>query len=409
MRVLQHRHIVEVRAVMERHREGGDLFLGGVSMIADDLITFIKSDLKLFGAGVILLLAVTLWLIFRQLRWVALPLLCSVLSVIVTCGLLGSFGWEVTVISSNFISLQMIITMAVVIHLIVRYREMQLEFPDNSQLELVRDTVAYMVRPCLYTVLTTVVAFISLVVSDIRPVIDFGWMMTLGILLALSLAFLVIPAGMMLIGKGRNNDKGDKSAAYTMIFARFTEHHGGLVLGLALLAGVISCWGISQLQVENRFIDYFRSHTEIYQGLSVIDEKLGGTTPLDIILDAPPAPVMPVVTEDDPFAEEDPVADDDPFASDDPCGDDSKASEPNSYWFTGVGLQDLSKIHNYLDSLPEVGKVNSLTDVVKTVYRELQLGEDSQIHNPDSPKAGAPRATPHHNTPPPFFNFITPK
>jgi predicted RND superfamily exporter protein len=213
------------------------------------------------------------------------------------------------------------------------------------------------------------------VVSGLRPVIDFGWMMTMGITLALVLAFLVIPAGMMLLGKGHNNDSGDNSAAYTLYFSRFTENHGGLVLGLALLAAVISGWGISQLQVENRFIDYFRADTEIHQGLSVIDEKLGGTTPLDIILDAPKA-ASPTASgngadDEDPFAEADPFAEEDPFGAEDPFADgDSTGNQAatTSYWFTGVGIQELGKLHKYLESLPEVGKVNSLvtiTDVAK--------------------------------------------
>ncbi|WP_461481633.1 efflux RND transporter permease subunit [Porticoccus sp.] len=360
----EHQRVAEVREKMAAFKDRATLFLGGPSMITADMIDFIKSDLRVFGSGIVLFIIATLAIIFRQVRWVVLPLFTCVLSVEIMLGYLSWIDWRLTVISSNFVALLLIITLALTIHLIVRYREMQLEYPDRSQIDLVRDTVGYMARPCLYTVLTTVVAFVSLVVSDIRPVIDFGWMMTLGILLALSLAFIVIPAGMMLIGKGRNNDKGDKSAAYTMIFARFTENHGGLVLGLALLAGVISCWGISQLQVENRFIDYFRSHTEIYQGLSVIDDKLGGTTPLDIILDAPAVPIMPTATEDDPFADD--AGGDDPFASDDPFGDDSadsQASKPNSYWFTGVGVHDLRKIQNYLDALPEVGKVSSLVTI----------------------------------------------
>lgn len=359
--VEEHQRVAEVRKKMSAFKDRATLFLGGPSMITADMIDFIKSDLRVFGTGIVLFIIATLAIIFRQVRWVILPLFTCVLSVEIMLGYLSWIDWRLTVISSNFVALLLIITLALTIHLIVRYREMQLEHPDRDQIQLVRDTVAYMARPCLYTVLTTVVAFVSLVVSDIRPVIDFGWMMTLGILLALSLAFVVIPAGMMLLGKGRNTDKGDNSAAYTMIFARFTENRGNLVLALAILAGIVSCWGISRLQVENRFIDYFRAHTEIYQGLSVIDEKLGGTTPLDIILDAPPAPPMPTVTEDDPFAEED-----DPFASDDAfdsAGEADNAAKPNTYWFTGVGLHDLKKIHNYLDSLPEVGKVNSLVTI----------------------------------------------
>ncbi|WP_461519213.1 efflux RND transporter permease subunit [Porticoccus sp.] len=357
--VEEHQRVAEIREKMAKFKDRAQIFLGGPSMITADMIEFIKSDLRVFGTGIVLFIIATLAIIFRQLRWVVLPLLTCILSVEIMLGYLSWIDWRLTVISSNFVALLLIITLALTIHLIVRYRELQKDNPEQSQLELVSGTVSYMARPCLYTVLTTGVAFVSLVVSDIRPVIDFGWMMTMGIVLALTLAFIVIPAGMMLIGKGKNNDKGDNSAAYTMIFARFTENHGKLVLALALLAAIISGWGISQLQVENRFIDYFRSDTEIYQGLSVIDDKLGGTTPLDIILDAPKAPPMPTVTEEDPFAA------DDPFASDDPFGDGSESNDDkaNSYWFTGVGLQDLAKIHNYLDSLPEVGKVSSLVTI----------------------------------------------
>ncbi len=365
----------EVREKMAAFEDRAELFLGGPSMITADMIDFIKSDLRIFGTGIVLFIILTLAIIFRQIRWVVLPLLTCLLSVEIMLGYLSWIDWRLTVISSNFVALLLIITLALTIHLIVRYREILAEFPERSQMELVSETVNYMARPCLYTVLTTVVAFVSLVVSDIRPVIDFGWMMTMGITLALVLAFLVIPAGMMLLGKGHNNDSGDNSAAYTLYFSRFTENHGGLVLGLALLAAVISGWGISQLQVENRFIDYFRSDTEIHQGLSVIDEKLGGTTPLDIILDAPkaapPATSGNGADDEDPFAEADPFAEEDPFGETDPFADDSSSGNQaatTSYWFTGVGIQKINKLHDYLESLPEVGKVNSLamiTDVAE--------------------------------------------
>ncbi|WP_438951218.1 efflux RND transporter permease subunit [Porticoccus sp.] len=370
---IEHQRVAEVREKMAAFKDRAELFLGGPSMITADMIDFIKSDLRIFGTGIVLFIILTLAIIFRQLRWVVLPLLTCLLSVEIMLGYLSWIDWRLTVISSNFVALLLIITLALTIHLIVRYREILAESPERSQLALVSETVSYMARPCLYTVLTTVVAFVSLVVSDIRPVIDFGWMMTMGITLALILAFLVIPAGMMLLGKGQNNDNGDNSAAYTLYFSRFTENHGGLVLGLALLAAVISGWGISQLQVENRFIDYFRSNTEIHQGLSVIDEKLGGTTPLDIILDAPKTAAPPTgsdngagADEKDPFAEEDPFAADDPFGEEDPFADgDSSGNQASttSYWFTGVGIQELDKLHDYLESLPEVGKVNSLVTI----------------------------------------------
>lgn len=371
--VIAHQRVAETRALMDKYRDDIELFLGGPSMITADMVDFIKSDLRIFGAGILLFIILTLAVIFRELRWVVLPLLTCVLTVEIILGYLSWIDWRLTVISSNFVSLLLIITLALTIHLIVRYREVFREHPEYTQLQLVRDTVTYMVRPCLYTVLTTVVAFVSLVISDIRPVIDFGWMMTMGIILAFGLAFVIIPAGMMLVGKGKNSDKGDNSAAFTLRFAKFTEQHGNVVLLLALAAAIASGWGITQLKVDNRFIDYFRSDTELYQGMLVIDANFGGTTPLDIILDAPAVPDIIAFEHTDANnneLEQDGYNDfEDPFG-DDAFGDDAFGDDPgaenqveNSYWFTTAGLSDLEKLHKFLESLPEIGKVTSLATI----------------------------------------------
>ncbi len=422
--------VADIRERMSKFKGDAQVFLGGPSMITADMVDFIKSDLKIFGAGILLFIIATLAVIFRQLRWVVLPLITCVLAVEIILGYLSWIDWRLTVISSNFVSLLLIITLALTIHLIVRYRELLRDGPDRSQLDLVRDTVRHMILPCFYTVLTTVVAFVSLVVSDIRPVIDFGWMMTMGIILALFLAFIIIPAGMMILGKAKNTDSGDNSASFTLRFSNFTEKFGGVVLSLALIAGIASAWGISQLQVENRFIDYFRSHTEIHQGLALIDEKLGGTTPLEIILNAPPAEddgslsfdeIMATSGDSSTSAADDPYGDPfggayensgeediskdkeayDPFAGmyeeeeNAPVSENEEAYDPfagmyedeeliestdsfadsdiigvtqvdvveDSYWLTSAGIEDIRKIHLYLESLPEIGKVDSLVTV----------------------------------------------
>ena len=422
--------VADIRERMSKFKGDAQVFLGGPSMITADMVDFIKSDLKIFGAGILLFIIATLAVIFRQLRWVVLPLITCVLAVEIILGYLSWIDWRLTVISSNFVSLLLIITLALTIHLIVRYRELLRDGPDRSQLDLVRDSVRHMILPCVYTVLTTVVAFVSLVVSDIRPVIDFGWMMTMGIILALFLAFIIIPAGMMILGKAKNTDSGDNSASFTLRFSNFTEKFGGVVLSLALIAGIASAWGISQLQVENRFIDYFRSHTEIHQGLALIDEKLGGTTPLEIILNAPPAEddgslgfdeIMATSGDSSTSAADDPYGDPfggayensgeediskdkeayDPFAGmyedeeNAPVSENKEAYDPfagmyedeeftestdsfadsdiigvtqvdvveDSYWLTSAGIEDIRKIHLYLESLPEIGKVDSLVTV----------------------------------------------
>ena len=359
-----HERVDVVRGLINGYRGQATIFLGGPDMITADMIDFIKSDLQVFGAGILLFIIATLALIFRQVRWVVLPLLTCGLCLTIILGFLSWIDWRLTVISSNFVSLLLIITLALTIHLIVRYRELQVAKPDATQHELVSSTVISMAKPCVYTVLTTIVAFTSLVVSNIRPVIDFGWMMTMGISLALLVSFVVIPAGMILLGKGNSSAAADNSGVITTKFAWFTEHYGSAVLLIALALAILSGYGITKLEVENRFIDYFRADTEIYQGMEIIDTALGGTTPLDIIIQAPAS--MTLATSD---SEAEAVEDDYGFGDEDDYNFDEGefGSEEDvltdSYWFSSTGLADLSKLQRFIESQPEVGKVSSLAQI----------------------------------------------
>ena len=286
MRVRQHQMILTVRGMMDRYRQDAEIILGGVSMIADDLISFIKNDLKVFGLGIFFFLVGTLGVIFRKLRWVLLPMLCCFLSAIAMFGLLGFFEWEVTVISSNFVSLQLIITMAITLHLVVRYRELHQRHPYMDQNSLVLETVRLKLKPCIYAALTTIAGFVSLLLCNIKPVITFGWMMVAGITVSLVLTFLLFPAGLALLKKLPPSQNHHVSRHYVLSFsAKLTERHGTLILIVSFVTLILSVLGIQKLEVENSFIDYFKKTTEIYQGMKVIDQKLGGTTPLDIIID----------------------------------------------------------------------------------------------------------------------------
>ena len=361
--VIEKNRVKAVRALMNRYRDRAQIFLGGPSMITADMVDFIRGDLEVFGAGISAFIVLTLAVIFRQLRWVLLPLATCAFAIVMMLGWLSWIDWRLTVISSNFVALLLVLTLALTIHLIVRYRELQRERPGATQLELVRAMVNFMARPCIYTVLTTIVAFASLVVSGIRPVIDFGWMMTIGLSVSLVLGFLVIPAGMLVLGKDNVSHNGDYVSQLPAHFSNFTERHGNLVLLFSLIVAIVSVYGITQLRVDNRFIDYFKEHTEIYQGLSIIDRKLGGTTPLDIIIQAPSSADIPLAIGSPEGDEEDPFADD-PF-SDDPFSDDAFAEDdPNqqkaSYWFSRSGLEELEKITTYLDEMAEIGRIDSL-------------------------------------------------
>jgi predicted RND superfamily exporter protein len=357
MKKIRHQDIASIRAIMNHYRDDADVFLGGVSMIADDLISFIKNDLEVFGFGVLFFLILTLGIIFRKLRWISLPIICCAFSVVSMMGLLGLFDWEVTVISSNFISLQLIITMAITIHLIVRYRELCIINPEASQRDLILYTVGSMGKPCLYAALTTIAGFGSLLLCNILPVITFGWMMSAGILVSLVMTFLLFPCILMLMSKETPPTGRKVHFSLAPFLAKFTDAHGLLILVISGIALVLSAVGITRLTVENSFIDYFKHTTEIYQGMKTIDQNLGGTTPLDVIIDfktpkdKKPTPAREVVkNKSDEF---------------DAFNEFDKAEKENKYWFTSEKMNLVKKVNDYLDRLPQTGKILSLGTLLK--------------------------------------------
>ena len=344
------RDIAAIREVLDRYRDAATIFLGGVPMIASDMIDFVAEDIRVFGLGIAVFLLVLLTIAFRSLRWVAVPALICGASALAMVGLLGLMQWPVTVVSSNFISLMLIITLSLVVHLIVRYRELLAASPDGDQRELLRETLRSKMAPSLFTSATTVVSFASLVVSDIRPVIDFGLMMVCGVSFAFVLCMLMFPAMQARLSPGGGADpSGDVTQRITGAFATLIRRAGTPVLLAYLLLVVAGVVGISRLTVENRFIDYFKESTEIYQGMVVIDKELGGTTPLDVILDAPPA-----------FLAEQAAPEEDEFAGLPGLGGGNPITSGDSYWWNSFALEEIGRIHDYLESLDETGKVLSL-------------------------------------------------
>ena len=352
------RLIKEVRDILSDSSEFGSLYLGGTAMIASDMMSFVKSDLNYFGVGVFVIFILTLGIVFRRLRWVVLPLSCSAVVGLFVVGFLGLVDWRVTVVSSNFIALLLIISISLSIHIIVRYQEIAGREQSLNQNELVSLTIQEMFRPCLYTALTTMVAFASLSISDIKPVIEFGKMMVMGILFAFIFTFTVLPSIMALINKLNSDSEKDFSKGLTLHLASYTSKHGKVVVVLSSLLLIVSLIGITKLTVENRFIDYFKESTEIYQGMELLDLKLGGTAPLDIVLESPQDYVQEASDFDDDF--------EDDFGFDE--------TSTNGYWWNIINIKRLEAVHDYMDSLPEVGKVLSVASGIK-VAEELKDGE----------------------------------
>ena len=345
--------VAAIREALAPYRVHGALHLGGVPMIAADMIAFIRSDLVIFGAGVFVFLVFTLGFIFRRARWVLLPLASCAYAGTFMIGLLGLVGWKVTVISSNFLALMLIITISINIHLAVRYRQLRRDHPGEGHAALVETTLRRMVRPCLYTALTTVIGFCSLSFSGIKPVNDFGWMMSIGLAVTFLTSFTLFPCALLLLGAGREGgDAGEGRGGararfrFTTPLADLSARRGGLVLLATLGVALLSLAGVSRLSVENSFIDYFGRDTEIYRGMSLIDRQLGGTTPLDVVLDLDEARI---------FGEEE---------DDEDALDDEYADDP-AYWFTTFKVDRIKQVHDYLDSLPETGKVLSLASAIR--------------------------------------------
>jgi predicted RND superfamily exporter protein len=373
--------IQKIRNIMDGHRDKAQLFLGGVPMIVADSMDYVRSDLKLFGFAVLVLLIGFLYIAFRKPHWVYLPVLTCGATGLSMLGILGLLGWRVTVVSSNFISLLLIITMSLTVHLIVRYRELHVDRPDSDQRTLVSQTIRSKFLPSFYTAITTMVAFASLIFSDIRPVIDFGWMMVIGIAVAFFYTFTLFPASLVLLKAGKPGKLHDITGTLTRYIANLIEHRKLCVLLGALILALVSLVGISKLTVENSFISYFKSSTEIHQGMKLIDQTLGGTTPLEVIIDAPASFFQEMEEEKKAYTNDEyyGYAEDEIFGyvEDEIYGYPEQALSGiagTSFWFNSFMLEDVDKIHNYLDNLPETGKVLSIS----TAMRMLQLLKDGK-------------------------------
>jgi hypothetical protein len=354
---------------MDQHRDRAELHLGGKPMIVADMVEFVRHDIRVFGIGVIAVLALLLAIAFRQPRWVILPLFTALATAVVTMGFLGLAGWRLTVVSSNFLALLLIFVLSLTIHLIVRYRELHVQNPDEEQRYLVRETVRSKFIPCFYMVITTMVAFGSLVVSGVRPVIDFGWIMGISLTVALIFTFTLFPAAIMLLKPGTPHKPRDLTTAFTALFPPLIERHGNLILGVAMVATALGVIGISELTVENRFIDHFHESTEIYQGMYLIDRELGGTTPLDVVIDAP---AEFFEEEQEPFDDEDEKEIDDLWDDTDFEGDAGITG--SSYWFNVFKVDEVAAIQDYLDDIVETGKVLSLSTTME-VLKQVNGGE----------------------------------
>ena len=352
----QKKLVKEIRSTLVNYKDKADLFLGGPSMIAVDMMAFIQSDLIIFGIGVALIFAIMLYIFFGNFWFVTLPLINAFVTTIFTAGFLGLMNWKISVVSSNFIALLLILTISLTVHVMVKF----IDNNDADKRKSLQKTFSDMFLPCMFAALTTAIAFLSLTLGDLKPVIEFGKMMAVGMAFALFFTFTFLPAALMAINTGKTKDFIDVKS-YLNSIAKFTKGNNLFLLSSYAILLSIFLFGMSKLLVENRFIDYFDESTEIYQGMLLLDEELGGTATLDIIIKEPALEI------DDSIYIDDDLFGDDLFEDDE--------SEASGYWWNIYSLNKLEDIHDYLDAMPEIGKVLSVASGVK-LARKINDNED---------------------------------
>ena len=363
--------IASIRSILDRYRVGVDIFLGGVPMIAVDMIDYIQSDIKVFGTSILLFLILALLFIFKRPRWMMISMLCCLVGLIVMTGFLGLVGWPVTVVSANFVALLLIFSLSITVHLTVHYRELNSLHPEQSQRWLVHQTLINKWVPCLYTTITTMVGFASLLIAGIRPVIDFGWMMLISMGAIFVMVFLLFPSLLVLLKRLHTKQEMDLTSRITKTLSQLVLSRQKEMVFVFALITAISAVGIAQLTAENQFIKAFKEDTEIFQGLTVIDTELGGTTPLDIIIEADPSFFNANEQPTENFEE-------DEFLDMDFFDDETEEYDigADSYWYNSFRLKTVAAIHDYLESLDEAGKVLSIAttvDVMKILNDDEEL------------------------------------
>jgi predicted RND superfamily exporter protein len=339
----------EIRSHIVNYKSQSSINLSGIPMIVEDLINYVKKDIVIFGSGVFIFMLITLWIIFRDIKWVIFPLLSCLISIALMIGTLGYLNWKVTVISSNFISIMLVLTMEINIHYIQRYKQFQDLYPKKTETQLTQLTSDGIFQSILYGVFITIIGFLSFIFCDIRPVIDFGYMMSVGLIISMLVTMILLPSLIIQFKPKITKKNKIKDSKFFKNLANFAINQKLLIIFCSTTILLASFYGSSKITVENSFINYFNKDTEIYKGMKLIDEKLGGTTPLEIIVKFKDASSKKA-------------------SSDDFFETSSSDEFKDSYWFTNFRTETITNVHKYLESLPEIGKVLSF-------YSVIQMGE----------------------------------
>lgn len=346
MREFSKARLDKINNIVDKYSKNDDfLHLGGVEMIANDMISYVKSDLVVYGLSLIGLLFIVLWWFFGSLYWVFLALGICIISLFTSSGIFALLGFDITIVSSNYVALVLIITVSVVIHLIVHFIENLQKHPKSSVYKILLSTLLAKANPSFYAILTTIVGFLSFIFSDIEPIIKLGIMMSLGIALSLILAYVFFASVVVLLPRMKTKKLDQNSLKFLQFCANASLNHRKIIYFISVVCVVFALFGISKIRVENSFVDYFKDSSRIKQGLLVIDKELGGTMPLDVIVKF--KNTQNSTTQDEFEKEFEDLAQDD------------------RYFFSSDKTRIAAKVHNFLASQKFVGSVLSLQSLLE--------------------------------------------
>lgn len=440
---------------------GDEVHITGLPVAEDTFGVEMFIQMAISAPLAMLVIFLLLWWFFKKLILVVSPMIIAMVSSLVTMGLLIATGNTIHIMSSMIPIFIMPIAVLDAVHILSEFFDRYPVYKDRRK--AIEEVMNTLFAPMLFTTLTTMAGFGSLMLTPIPPVQVFGLFIAIGVFLAWLWTILFIPAYIMLIdekrleGYGHHVGEEDHSTLGRVLTAtgRFTTRRPTIVLAFTLVAVVVAGYGISKIVVNDNPTRWFEAQHPIRVADRVLNEHFGGTYMAYLELSAPDQMVSvdkqtllqqltqrradgeamgntaepyrqfaeAIVQTDagnaDGFmatlaerAEQGlaSASDEDYYSWDDIQLFLEEQQQRKELFKQPEALRWMEAMQAHLLSNPKVGKVNSLTDVVKTVYRELQLGEQSQFRIPDSANAVAQTLITYQNShrPHDLWHFVTP-
>ena len=333
-----------------------EVYVTGIPVISATINEAVKADLVLLVPLVIIVVLVTLFFSFRRLAGVVLPLLAVMVAAIWSMGIMSLFRIKLSIISTVLPVILVAVGSAYGIHVITRYLDSlgKKETEKEEYRELIINSVMIVAKPVFLAALTTLAGFLSFCFTTVVPIREFGIFAGLGVVFSFIIALSFIPSLLILKGppkmpsgkRGDGNTLGQDrfSIAVSHVFSAIAGRKG-LVFCIAGIIIVISVYGTSRLIIDNVFIEYFKSDTDIAKSDQFIREQFGGSKIISIVAEAERSEVL----------------------------------------LNPACLLAMDNLNRHLEAkIPEVGKTNGFTDLIKRINQVFNADENPEGIKPSS-------------------------